>query len=125
VKRLYETCVVLDGTLPDEALKKEQEQVEQFIGKIATLQRIDVWGRRQLAYEIRRKKTGVYWIIIYEAEGDVPIKIDHNFRLNPNIIRFLTVLRDPNKVTRPTGNVELFSAPVDDDRSETSDKEGE
>jgi small subunit ribosomal protein S6 len=96
---------LFDGTLADDTIAKEQQAIEQFFGQNAETENVEAWGRRRLAYEINRKKTGVYFLFKYKAEGDVPVKFEKAFKLNSNILRYLTVVRDPRNEgrIRPSG----------------------
>jgi small subunit ribosomal protein S6 len=85
---------VFDGTLPDEVVQKEQKAIEEIINQNATLERIDSWGKRQLAYNIKKKKTGVYIVFNFEGEGNVVIALEKHFKLNENILRHLTCVRN-------------------------------
>ena len=95
MKRAYETCVVYDGTLSDDVVSKEQQQVENFLKENAKLENINSWGKRRLAYEIKKRKSGQYILFEYEAEGDAPTKIEKLFKLNQNVLRYITVRRNP------------------------------
>jgi len=96
VKRPYETCVVFDGTLSDDVIAKEQQQVEKLLNQSAEIEQVRSWGRRRLAYAIKRKRSGVYCLFLYQGEGDVPVKLERMFKLNQNVLRYLTVCRDPD-----------------------------
>jgi small subunit ribosomal protein S6 len=63
--------IVFDGTLPDDVLQKEQQQIEEFLKSNATFEKTDVWGKRNLAYQIRKKKTGYYCMFLFEGDGEV------------------------------------------------------
>ena len=95
MKRPYETCVVFDGTLPDDVLAKEQSQIEEIIKQNATFEKTDVWGKRPLAYTIRKKRLGFYCLFLYEAEGTFINVLERPFKLNERVLRFLTIARDP------------------------------
>jgi small subunit ribosomal protein S6 len=103
----YETVVVFDGTLTDDLLRKEQAGVEGFLAKNAEFEKTVVWGKQEMAYQIRRKRTGYYCLFLYKGEGDVVARLDADFRLNQNVLRHLTVLQTgtapatPAAVTAP------------------------
>lgn len=94
MKRPYETVVVFDGTLPDEVVQKEQKLIEDIINQNATLERIDSWGKKQLAYNIKKKRTGVYIVFNYEGEGNVVLAIEKHVKLNESVLRHLTCVRN-------------------------------
>jgi small subunit ribosomal protein S6 len=95
VKRPYETVIVFDGTLPDDVLAKEQSQIEELIKQNATFEKTDVWGKRPLAYTIRKKRLGFYCLFLYEAEGTFVNVIERPLKLNERVLRYLSVVRDP------------------------------
>jgi small subunit ribosomal protein S6 len=94
VKRPYETVIVFDGTLPDDVLAKEQSQIEEIIKQNATFEKTDVWGKRPLAYTIRKKRLGFYCHFLYEAEGTIVNVIERPLKLNERVLRYLSVARD-------------------------------
>jgi len=94
VKRPYESMIVFDGTLPDDVIQKEQKQIEELLKQNAQFDKIDVWGKRILAYTIRKKKTGFYCLFQFEGEGSAVIALDKYIKLNTNVIRHLTVVRN-------------------------------
>jgi small subunit ribosomal protein S6 len=94
VKRPYETVIVFDGTLPDDVLQKEQARIEEQLRQIAVFEKTDVWGKRTLAYAIKKKKLGFYCLFLYEGEGTVVNAIEKPLKLNEKVLRYLTVQRD-------------------------------
>ncbi|MDR2727798.1 MAG: 30S ribosomal protein S6 [Chitinispirillales bacterium] len=92
--RPYETAIVLDGTLSDDTIQKEQKQLEEFFKSNSEFEKVDVWGKRALTYTINKKKMGYYAIFYYKAEGEVPGAFEKHIKLNENILRHLTVVRD-------------------------------
>jgi len=94
VIRAYETAVVFDGTLPDDTIEKEQTALEDFFKSNSEFEKIEVWGKRALAYTIRKKKTGHYAIFYYSGEGTIPAAFEKHIKLNDKILRHLTTVRD-------------------------------
>ena len=86
--------IVFDGTLTDDVLHKEQALIEEFLKQNASFERTDVWGKRGLAYPIRRKKIGYYCLFIYEGEGPAITALERQLKLNEKALRYLTVVRD-------------------------------
>ena len=99
--RPYESMIIFDGTLPEDVVQKEQQQLEDFFKSIGTFQKTEVWGKRQLAYSIRKKRSGYYFLFLYEAEGQVAGSLEKHIKLNETILRHLTVVKNPkNEVAR-------------------------
>jgi small subunit ribosomal protein S6 len=100
LKQKYETVVIFDGTLPDETIQKESAKMEEFLKANAEFEKVDVWGKKTLAYTIRKKKTGYYCVYYYDTQSEANIagKIEKFFKLNDNVIRHLTVIRLIQKI---------------------------
>jgi small subunit ribosomal protein S6 len=94
-KRVYESTVVFDGVLPEDTLRKEIGKVKDLLGGDAAIKKVDEWGRRDLAYEIRKRKSGYYVLFVHENEGDIPGKLNRVLSLNESVLRHLSVVIDP------------------------------
>lgn len=88
----YESVVVLNATLEDaqtnSVLNRIEDQISSNSGQILN---IDKWGRKRLAYPIHKQKSGFYVVYQYEAPRELITKLERSFRLDENIIRFLTI----------------------------------
>lgn len=92
MKRKYETVVIFDGSLSDDAIEKEHRNVEEFLKENTDFEKTVEWGKKNLAYEINKKKTGNYYLYIYKVEGNISEILNKRFRLNRKILRHMTVL---------------------------------
>ena len=92
--RPYEVMVIFD---PDTDERSVQPTLEQYLTVITkgggTVENLDIWGRRRLAYEIQKKTEGIYAVITLNAEPDDVKEMDRQFRINESIMR--------TKVIRP------------------------
>lgn len=88
----YETTFITRAELTDEALKALHERlsgvISSFQGQIVLT---EDWGRRKLAYPIRKESRGHYSYIVYSGKGDVVHEVERNLRLHDHVLRFLTV----------------------------------
>lgn len=100
---IYETVVVLTPEVDDDAVQAHAEKMKNFITDLGgTVDTVDLWGRRRLEYEIKRKREGVYYVTLYRlnpAENRVA-KVDRQLRYDESVLRFLTVRRDDLKKAR-------------------------
>lgn len=123
--RPYESMLVYDGNLPDDAVRKEQQNIEQFFkDNGAEMEAAKDWGRRDLAYPIKKRQAGVYSLYLYKAEADLPEKLERVLKLNTKVIRHLTVLRDLNKRTWEQVEVERIAAEEKQRQEEAAKAEG-
>lgn len=88
----YETLFILKATLDEEALKAG---VEKFKGIIenggGTIENVDAWGRRKLAYEIDKQNEGIYTLINFTADSQLPKELDRVFRITDSVVRHIIV----------------------------------
>ena len=91
----YELGVIVRADLEDETFRAEMERVKGFVDRFGgTIEKVDEWGRRKLAYPIKKLNEGMYTFITYTAIGDTANKVEDRLRLMENVLRFLTVRRD-------------------------------
>jgi small subunit ribosomal protein S6 len=88
----YEGTIVIDGSLENEQVDTEVKKVEDLIqaqgGKILDVNR---WGRKKLAYPIRKKGQGFYAVIQFEVDGSSISGLEHELELNETILRYLII----------------------------------
>ena len=92
--RRYEVMVILDPDLEERTIAPS---LEQFLTVVKTaggsVERVDVWGRRRLAYEIQKKHEGIYAVVDLTAEPAAVKELDRQLNLNESVLR--------TKVLRP------------------------
>jgi small subunit ribosomal protein S6 len=92
--RRYEMMIILDPSLEEATV---QPSLDQFLTVIrdrgGSVDKVDVWGRRRLAYDIDHKSEGIYAVIDMNAEPDTVRELDRQLSLNEAVVR--------TKVLRP------------------------
>lgn len=92
----YETTFILEPGLDDARVNEEVNRVTQWIkdlgGEVIDVQR---WGKRRLAYEIHKKRDGIYTMVFHQGEGGAVKEIERRLRLNESVLRVLTVVHAP------------------------------
>ena len=95
--RLYEAMYIVDADTPDENLEpiigKYSKVVTDGGGEVREAGKWDK-GRRSLAYEIAKKRDGLYILMQFTSNGDVPKELDRIFKINDDVIRHLIVRQD-------------------------------
>ena len=91
--KLYETTIIYDPGLEETRINDEVERVTQPIaqagGEVIEIQR---WGKRKLAYNIRKRRDGTYIHVKHKSPATLIAEMDRRFRLNEGVLRHLTVL---------------------------------
>jgi small subunit ribosomal protein S6 len=99
--RQYETGFVLSPTLAEEETAQLIQQMAEVVAqKKGRMIKQDVWGKRRLAFPIKRFQDGVYVFFTYEGAGDISAELERRFKQTDAVIRFMTVLRDPRDLAR-------------------------
>ena len=91
----YELCVVLSAKLEDDERTAVLEKVQKLITRFGgTIENIDEWGKKKLAYEIQKMKEAYYYFIHFDADATAPVEIENRIRIMDNVIRYLCVRAD-------------------------------
>jgi len=91
----YEITVVVKPNLEEDALNTEFAQVQELFERFgATVEKVDDWGKRKLAYEIQKIGEGFYRFFTVSAEASAPAEIESRIRLRENVLRYLIIRLD-------------------------------
>lgn len=91
----YDVTIILNPNLEEEALNSEYTAIQELMERFgATVEKVDDWGKRKLAYEIQKLSEGYYRFYAINAEGNVPAEIESRLRLRENVIRYLIIRLD-------------------------------
>ncbi len=92
--RAYEVMVILDPSLEERTVGPSLDKYLNVIRKDGgSVESVDVWGRRRMAYEIKKNQEGIYAVVSLTAEPDSVKELDRQLTLNESILR--------TKVIRP------------------------
>lgn len=107
----YETTFILEPGLDEGKVNEEVERVTGWIkdlgGEVLEVQR---WGKRRLAYEINRRRDGIYTLLLYQGPGVLVKEIERRMKLNEQVMRVLTVLHVPPELTQAQIDAEAVAA---------------
>jgi small subunit ribosomal protein S6 len=99
--RQYETGFVLSPGLSEEDagafIRQMADVISQKKGKMV---KQDIWGKRRLAFPIKRFNEGIYVFFLYEGAGDISQELERRFKQSDSVIRFLTIKKDAKDAFR-------------------------
>ena len=94
VLRHYEVMVILDPNLEERTIAPSLDAFLNVVKKDGgTVEKVDIWGRRRMSYEIDKHAEGIYAVIDLQAEPASVIELDRQLNLNESVLR--------TKVLRP------------------------
>lgn len=86
--RAYEVMVILDPNLEERTIEPSLDKYLNVIRKDGgTIESVDVWGRRRLAYEVKKNAEGIYALVSLQAEPATVKEFDRQLGLNESILR--------------------------------------
>ena len=107
----YETTFILEPGLDETKVNDEVERASQWIkdlgGEVIEVQR---WGKRRLAYEIGRRRDGIYTLIVHQGPSAQVKELERRLRLNESVMRVLSVVHVPPELTQPKVDAEALAA---------------
>ena len=110
--QLYESIFILRPSLTDEDIQKTLDKVKSTLEKSGgTIERLENWGKKKLAYEVKREKKGVYVQLNFRGSGVAVTELERFFRLEDAIMKFLTVKLEAQKPL-PAGTEPPIGGPV-------------
>ena len=96
--RHYEVMVILDPELDERTIAPSLDAFLSVIKKDGgTVEKVDIWGRRRLSFEIKKKSEGIYAVIDISAEPASVIELDRQLNLNESVLRTKVLRPVPQK----------------------------
>jgi len=90
--KTYQTIIVIDSLLKNEEIDAIIEKILRIINNNGGIvKNVDRWEKKRLAYEIKKRQYGYYVEIVFEAPGDLVKILERDYRLDENILRYLTI----------------------------------
>ncbi len=92
INRVYESAVLINAALEDEAIQNIISRIKEIISSNGgDLKDIEDWGRKRLAYIVKKSKIGYYVFFRFDALPDLIPKLERFYQLDDNILRYLTI----------------------------------
>ncbi|MET0764456.1 MAG: 30S ribosomal protein S6 [Blastococcus sp.] len=85
--RNYELMVILDPELEERTIAPSLDRFLSVVTKSGGTVKTEIWGRRRLAYEIKKRIEGIYAIVTIESEPAAVAELDRQLNLNESVLR--------------------------------------
>ena len=89
----YETMMVFTLKNGEEAAKEAVEKFKALIAENGTVESVDEWGTRRLAYLINDEAEGYYAVYNYSAPVEFPAELDRIVKINDSVLRSLIIAK--------------------------------
>ena len=86
--REYELMVILDPSIDERTVAPQMEKyLEQVTANGGSVEKVDIWGKRRLAYDILQRSEGIYVVINMTTTPEIALEINRLMTLNESILR--------------------------------------
>lgn len=93
--RKYEMMVIIDPEVDERTVEPSMSALFGQVGDLGgKVEKLDVWGKRRLAYPIMKKTDGIYVVVDMETTPEVAKELDRQLSLNESILRTKLLRRD-------------------------------
>ena len=90
----YETMLVTNPTLDEEASAALIGKFKSLIEANGTIDSVDEWGKRRLAYPIEDNTEGVYTVIKFSSNPDFPAELDRVYKITEGVLRSIIIAEE-------------------------------
>ena len=87
----YETTMILNTKKGEDGINALIEKIKNLISENGTIDNVDDWGKRRLAYEIEDEQEGYYVMITFTSKPEFPAELDRIYNITDGVLRSLTV----------------------------------
>ncbi len=94
VNAKYETLYIIDPAQGEEGIKALVEKFKAMVETHGTLENLEEWGSRKLAYPINDLTEGYYVLMNYTAVPEFPAELDRVFKITEGVMRSLIICKD-------------------------------
>ena len=93
--RVYEILFIADPNLGEPEVDALTEHVQGYAEKEgARIQKVEKWGKKRLAYNIRKHQEGYYVLIVVEGKASIVKEVERRIRVTDGVVKFITVRVD-------------------------------
>jgi small subunit ribosomal protein S6 len=88
----YENIVIFDPSLNEESLEQGISSISALISQNGgEILKIDRWGLKKLAYELKKRKQGIYVLFLFKAPSEFIKRLEDYYRLQDSVVKFMIV----------------------------------
>jgi small subunit ribosomal protein S6 len=91
----YEVVAIVLADLNEDEVTALIERIQTIItDRKGVVAKIDKWGKKHLAYEIKKQKDGYYFLIDFAGDGSIVTEIERNYKIDDRVLKFITVKKE-------------------------------
>ena len=96
---IYENVVILNASLADEEINASIAKIKDLVAASGgEVLKADLWGRRKLAYEIKKQQKGFYVLFVYRTPAATIKKLEDLYKVFDPVIKYMVIKLGPKQV---------------------------
>ena len=111
----YETVLIFNSALGEEAVSALVEKFKTLIAENSTVEKIEEWGKRRLAYPIEDEMEGYYLLMRFECKPDFPAELNRVLEITEGVLRSLIVRNEEEQKPEPATQEPAPAQPVSEE----------
>jgi small subunit ribosomal protein S6 len=115
--RRYETVYIFDSALEEPAVTEKLEKFHALLTTGGVVSNVAHWGKRTLAYPIKKKEAGYYVVAQFEAAGELLPEYERAVKLDEGVLRYLVVVNE-GLPAKPEAAPAVITADLDEPEEE-------
>ena len=97
IKNSYETVFILSTKLGEDGIAANVQKFKDLIAANGTIEAVDEWGKRRLAYMINKETEGYYTLISFTSGPEFTAELDRIYKITDGVLRALIVKKEAPK----------------------------
>jgi small subunit ribosomal protein S6 len=90
----YELVIIIHPDLDDEAINQTLDKIKEWISKSGgSIDSVDNWGKKHLAYEIQKQNEGIYYLLNISAPSESISDLERNLKILESVMRHMFVAK--------------------------------
>jgi small subunit ribosomal protein S6 len=111
--RNYECIYIVTPALDEEQAAIRSRDIIKLMETIgATIRHTESWGKRKLAYEVKKQRFGYYFLVHLDCDNTALREVDRNLKLHEDVIKYMIVQLEPDRVGKDSALIQKVVEPV-------------
>jgi len=94
VMNKYESVIILSANAPEEATVAFGEKMKELISANGELTSVEEWGKKTLAYEVKKQTEGYYILFTFDAKPEFIAEFERILRLDEIVLKHMVIRKD-------------------------------
>ncbi len=111
---IYENIIIMNAAISDEEVEAAVTKIKDLVtGQGGEVLKVDVWGRRKLAYDINKQKKGLYVLLIYKTPAATVKKLEDFYKVFDVVLKYMVVKLEKKQVQELEKSEPVAEAPAE------------